>query len=92
MIFFDAGNMFLSMDLDRVGWRCDAAIDVQGRTKSGLVAWDADIAGARAAGIHAVLLEPWGDWPQVGCPGMADLTRLAARRSRRPDRRKNSVT
>ncbi len=37
----------------------------------------ADVVGARAAGVHAVLLDPWGDWPEVDCPRVADLTELA---------------
>ncbi len=38
----------------------------------------ADVVGARAAGVHAVLLDPWADWPEVDCPKVADLTELAA--------------
>lgn len=38
----------------------------------------ADVVGARAAGVHAVLLDPWDDWPEVDCPKVADLTELAA--------------
>ena len=38
----------------------------------------ADVVGARAAGVHAVLLDPWADWPDVDCPKVADLTELAA--------------
>ena len=38
----------------------------------------ADVVGARAAGVHAVLLDPWADWPDVDCFKVADLTELAA--------------
>lgn len=38
----------------------------------------ADVVGAHAAGVHAVLLDPWDDWPEVDCPKVADLTELAA--------------
>ena len=38
----------------------------------------ADVVGARAAGVHAVLLDPWDDWREVDCPKVADLTELAA--------------
>lgn len=38
----------------------------------------ADVLGARAAGVHAVLLDPWHDWPDVDCPKVADLAELAA--------------
>ena len=38
----------------------------------------ADVVGARAAGVHAVLLDPWDDWPVVDCPKVADLAELAA--------------
>jgi putative hydrolase of the HAD superfamily len=36
----------------------------------------ADVAGARAAGIHAVLLDPFGDWTHVDCPTRPDLESL----------------
>jgi HAD superfamily hydrolase (TIGR01549 family) len=39
----------------------------------------ADVAGARAAGIHALLLDPFGDWRQADCTRMTDLTALAAK-------------
>ncbi len=38
----------------------------------------ADVVGARAAGVHAVLLDPHGDWPETDCPRVADLSELAA--------------
>lgn len=39
----------------------------------------ADVAGARAAGIHALLLDPWDDWGEVDCATIQDLTALCAR-------------
>jgi len=39
----------------------------------------ADVRGARAAGIHPVLLDPHGDWPEMGCERARDLGELAAR-------------
>ncbi len=38
----------------------------------------ADVAGAWAAGVHAVLLDPWADWPKTDCPKVADLDELAS--------------
>ncbi|MXW01797.1 MAG: HAD family hydrolase [Holophagales bacterium] len=38
----------------------------------------ADVAGAWAAGVHAVLLDPWADWPEMDCPKVADLDELAS--------------
>ncbi len=38
----------------------------------------ADVVGARRAGVHAVLLDPWNDWPEMDCPKVADLDELAA--------------
>jgi HAD superfamily hydrolase (TIGR01509 family) len=38
----------------------------------------ADVSGARGAGLHAALLDPYGDWPDVGCPVFPDLAALAA--------------
>src|SRR5262245_14695784 len=35
-----------------------------------------DVVGARAAGLHAVLLDPHGDWDGVECVRSADLTSL----------------
>ena len=40
--------------------------------------YSADVVGARAARVHAVLLDPWDDWPEVDCPKVADLAELAA--------------
>lgn len=39
----------------------------------------ADVLGARAAGLHAVLLDPFGDWPDMGCATAPDLPSIAAR-------------
>jgi putative hydrolase of the HAD superfamily len=49
----------------------------------------ADVAGARAAGIHAALLDPYGDWEGADCARFTDLAELseslcAARSGRRP--------
>lgn len=40
--------------------------------------YDADVVGARSAGLHAVLLDPYGDWSHVECDRVPDLTALAA--------------
>jgi FMN phosphatase YigB (HAD superfamily) len=39
----------------------------------------ADIVGARAAGVHALLLDPHGDWGDVDCPVTTDVPALARR-------------
>lgn len=39
----------------------------------------ADVVGARAAGIHAMLLDPFDDWGEVDCERIADVARLADR-------------
>jgi putative hydrolase of the HAD superfamily len=39
----------------------------------------ADVRGARAAGIHPVLLDPHRDWPEVDCERARDLGELAER-------------
>lgn len=36
-----------------------------------------DVAGARSAGVHALLLDPFGDWPDVDCLRLPDLTVVA---------------
>lgn len=36
-----------------------------------------DVYGARAAGLHAALLDPWGDFGPVDCPCFPDLATLA---------------
>jgi FMN phosphatase YigB (HAD superfamily) len=38
-----------------------------------------DVLGATDAGIHPVLLDPYGDWPDVNCATAPDLATLAAR-------------
>jgi len=37
-----------------------------------------DVLGARAAGLHALLLDPHGDWADVDCDVAADVPALAA--------------
>lgn len=39
----------------------------------------ADVAGARAAGVHAVLLDPHGDWGAQDCPIARDVPEVADR-------------
>lgn len=39
--------------------------------------FDVDVVGATAAGLHAVLLDPFGDWDHVDCDRVTDLTELA---------------
>jgi HAD superfamily hydrolase (TIGR01509 family) len=36
-----------------------------------------DVKGARAAGLHAVLLDPFGDWQDVDCHCVRDLSELS---------------
>ena len=38
--------------------------------------YDADILGARAAGIHAALLDPFDDWHHVDCQRFRDVPEL----------------
>jgi putative hydrolase of the HAD superfamily len=47
--------------------------------------YEADVVGARAAGLHAVLLDPYGDWTDVDCDKATDLPALAARIARARD-------
>lgn len=35
--------------------------------------YHADVSGARSAGIHALLLDPYGDWPELDCERAPDL-------------------
>lgn len=35
--------------------------------------YHADVVGAREAGVHAVLLDPYDDWPQTDCERFPDL-------------------
>jgi putative hydrolase of the HAD superfamily len=39
--------------------------------------YHADILGARAAGLHPLLLDPYGDWPGVDCAVARDLMEVA---------------
>ena len=39
--------------------------------------YSVDVAGARAAGVPAVLLDPYGDWGQVDCDRAPDLAAVA---------------
>jgi putative hydrolase of the HAD superfamily len=39
----------------------------------------ADVVGARAAGLHALLLDPYGDWEGVDCERSRDVLELAGR-------------
>jgi putative hydrolase of the HAD superfamily len=41
--------------------------------------YHADVAGARAAGVNALLLDPFGDWDDVDCERVEDLSELARR-------------
>jgi HAD superfamily hydrolase (TIGR01509 family) len=41
--------------------------------------YHADVAGARGAGLHAVLLDPYGDWPTLDCDRAPDLAAVAER-------------
>jgi HAD superfamily hydrolase (TIGR01509 family) len=52
--------------------------------------YDADVVGARAAGVHAVLLDPFDDWSDVDCERAADLGAVAERlrRARRREPRR----
>ncbi len=35
--------------------------------------YHADVLGARSVGIHPILLDPFGDWPELDCERAADL-------------------
>lgn len=39
--------------------------------------YHADVTGARGAGLHALLLDPYGDWPPMDCECAADLSAVA---------------
>ena len=41
--------------------------------------YHADVAGARGAGLHALLLDPYGDWPKLDCETATDLSEVAER-------------
>jgi HAD superfamily hydrolase (TIGR01509 family) len=36
-----------------------------------------DVEGARAAGLHAVLIDPFGDWKNIDCDRVRDLSELS---------------
>jgi len=38
-----------------------------------------DVAGARAAGLHTILVDPFGDWKVVDCECVSDLSELSNR-------------
>ena len=44
--------------------------------------YHADVEGARGAGVHALLLDPSGDWESVDCEQAADLFEVAERFAR----------
>ena len=39
--------------------------------------YHADVAGARRAGLHALLLDPYADWPSIDCERATDLSAVA---------------
>ena len=39
--------------------------------------YDVDVLGARAAGVHGLLLDPYGDWPDVDCARAVDVAAVA---------------
>ena len=41
--------------------------------------YHADVVGARGAGLHALLLDPYGDWPPLDCERATDLSAVADR-------------
>ena len=55
--------------LDATGLRANRAIYVGDL-------YSVDILGARAAGVHPVLLDPHGDWGEVDCVTVSNLTEL----------------
>lgn len=44
--------------------------------------YHADVAGAREAGVHALLLDPYGDWEGLDCEHAPDLFEVAERFAR----------
>jgi putative hydrolase of the HAD superfamily len=48
--------------------------------------YDADVVGAWRAGLHALLLDPFGDWGAIDCDSVADLWTVAERFPRRAGR------
>ena len=41
--------------------------------------YHADVVGGRGAGLHVLLLDPHGDWPELDCERAADLSAVADR-------------
>jgi len=41
--------------------------------------YHADVVGGRGAGLHALLLDPYGDWPELDCETAKDLREVADR-------------
>ncbi len=39
--------------------------------------YDVDVAGARAAGLHALLLDPFGDWDEADCERARDVAEVS---------------
>lgn len=58
--------------LERSGARSDATLHVGDL-------YHADVLGARACGIHTVLLDPFDDWGELDCLRLSDLEDLASR-------------
>jgi putative hydrolase of the HAD superfamily len=52
--------------LERTGARPDHTLHVGDL-------YHADVLGARAAGLHALLLDPFGDWRDLDCVSAPDL-------------------
>lgn len=38
--------------------------------------YDVDVVGARRASLHAMLIDPYGDWPDVDCAPIASIAEL----------------
>jgi len=57
------------------------ALAASGATASATVhigdLYHADVLGARGAGLHPLLLDPYGDWPRPDCARARDLTEVA---------------
>jgi HAD superfamily hydrolase (TIGR01509 family) len=45
--------------------------------------YNVDVAGARAAGLHAILIDPFDDWRQVDCARVPDLLTFSGQWSQR---------
>ena len=41
--------------------------------------YHADVVGGRGAGLHTLLLDPYGDWPRLDCETAKDLSEVADR-------------